>query len=69
MRAQGYSGQRNPSDMFSFLNSEHRDGLKVINLYMESFFSELLLSYSNFLARFDRSTDEWGWLAANDAIP
>lgn len=29
MRAQGYSSTRNPSDMFSFLNSEHRDGLKV----------------------------------------
>ena len=28
MRAQGYSGKRNPTDMFSFLNSEHRDGLK-----------------------------------------
>ena len=28
MRAQGYSGQRSPQDMFSFLNSEHRDGLK-----------------------------------------
>ncbi|CAG5105488.1 Oidioi.mRNA.OKI2018_I69.chr1.g2170.t3.cds [Oikopleura dioica] len=26
-RAQGWSGKRNPSDMFSFLNSKHRSGL------------------------------------------
>ena len=49
MRAQGYSGQRNPSDMFSFLNSEHRDGLKVINLDIVTLFrvtSELLELFS-----------------------
>ena len=28
-RSQGYSGKRNPSDMFSFLNSKHRSGLTL----------------------------------------